>query len=158
MCHRFSKYFSEKIRNAKAKITKVKLQLEPNTNILQPNEIHLDTLVETSEAEVSKVIPRLTNKSSPLDNIHISVVKACADVLSPLITRLVNLSFVEGRFPDRFKIAQVTPLLKKDGLDVDDPANYRPISNLNTISKVIERLCLARILPHVAATGRFNPL
>lgn len=52
----------------------------------------------------------------------------------------------------------MTPLLKKDGLDTDDPANYRPISNLNTISKVIERLCLARILPHVAATGRFNPL
>ena len=78
--------------------------------------------------------------------------------MSPLIARLANLSFAEGRFPERFKLAQVTPLLKKDGLDADDPANYRPISNLNTISKILERLCLARILPHVAATGRFNPL
>ena len=120
--------------------------------------MHFNTFVETSEAEVSKIIARLSNKSSPLDYIHTSVLKACSDVFSPLITRLTSLSFSEGRFPDGFKVAQVTPLIKKDGLDVDDPANYRPISNLNTISKVIERLCLARILPHVAATGRFNPL
>ena len=43
-------------------------------------------------------------------------------------------------------------------MDASDPANYRPISNLNTISKVIERLCLARLAPHVAARGRFNPM
>ena len=66
--------------------------------------------------------------------------------------------FREGRFPDRFKIAQVTPLIKNDGLDVNDPANYRPISNLNTISKIIERLCLARLTPHIAATGHFQPV
>ena len=78
--------------------------------------------------------------------------------MSPLITRLANLSFTEGRFPDQFKVAQVTPLIKKEGLDPNDPANYRPISNLNTISKVIERLCLTRVLPHVAATGYFSPL
>ena len=55
-------------------------------------------------------------------------------------------------------MAQVTPLLKKEGLDASDPANYRPISNLNTISKVMERLCLSWGIPHIAATGHFNPL
>ena len=75
-----------------------------------------------------------------------------------MITKLTNLSFAEGRFPGQFKLAQVTPLLKKAGLDTSDPANYRPISNLNTISKIIERLVLARLLPHIAATGNFNPL
>jgi hypothetical protein len=72
--------------------------------------------------------------------------------------RLANPSFAERRFPDRFKMAQITLLLKKNGLHASDPANYRPISNLNTISKIIERLCLARLTPHVAATGHFNPL
>src|SRR2546426_5920036 len=71
---------------------------------------------------------------------------------------LANLSFEEGRFPDQFKTAQVTPLIKKDGLDANDPANYRPISNLNTISKIIERQCLARVLTHVAGTRRLNQL
>jgi hypothetical protein len=84
--------------------------------------------------------------------------KSCVDVFTPLITRLINLSFIEGSFPDQFKQAQVTPLIKKAGLDESDPSNYRPISNLNTIGKVIERACLVRLLPHVASTGNFSPL
>src|SRR3989442_13039015 len=105
-----------------------------------------------------KLLSRLPNKTSPLDYIHTSVLKSCSDAFAPLISHLANLSFAEGTFPSSFKEAQVTPLLKKTGLDGDDPANYRPISNLNTISKVIERLALARLLPHVAASGNFNPL
>ena len=150
MCKRFSEYFNDKIIKAKTKISTLKSQLSHSPDRLpvtinpsQHKSMYFNTFVETSEAEVSKIIARLPNKSSPLDYIHTSVLKACSDVFSPLVTRLANLSFSEGRFPDGFKVAQVTPLIKKDGLDVDDPANYRPISNLNTISKVIERLCLA---------------
>jgi len=119
---------------------------------------HLELFTETSEAEVSKLIARLPNKSSPLDYIHTSLLKSCSDVLTPLIVHLVNLSFTEGHFPSQFTRAQVTPLIKKEGLDISDPANYRPISNLNTISKVMERLCLVRLLPHIASTGNFNRL
>ena len=43
-------------------------------------------------------------------------------------------------------------------MNMSDPANYRPISNLSTISKIVERLCLARLLPHVSVSGKFNPL
>ena len=57
-----------------------------------------------------------------------------------LIARLANLSFNQGQFPSDFKIAQITPLLKKPNLDTTNPANYRLISNLNNISKIIERL------------------
>jgi hypothetical protein len=78
--------------------------------------------------------------------------------MAPLITHLVNLSFSERRFPSQFKLAQVLPVLKKAGLDDSDPANYRSISNLNTIRKLIKSLFLARLLPHVAASGNFNPL
>ena len=50
----------------------------------------------------------------------------------------------------------MTPLLKKPRLDDSDPANYHPISNLNTISKVLERLVLTRIVPHVSASPSFD--
>jgi hypothetical protein len=109
-------------------------------------------------SEVSKLIAKLQNKTSPLDYIHASVLKSCSDIISPIVVHLANLSFAEGCFPDRFKVAQITPLLKKDGLNANDPANYRPISNINTISKIVERLCLARLTQHIAATGQFNPL
>ncbi|MCI0561137.1 MAG: reverse transcriptase domain-containing protein [Nitrososphaera sp.] len=149
-----------------AKIDKVKTSVMSGINNISATQTFtersastfLDLLTPTTEAEVSRIIKLLPNKTSPLDYIHTSILKSCADVLAPLITRLVNLSFTEGCFPDQFKLAQVTPLLKKHGLDESDPLNYRPISNLSTIGKIIERLCLVRLLPHVAATGNFSIL
>ena len=162
MSERFSDFFNDKIVKAKTKIAGLRAHLNPSLQPTQEDVIASDSclhyLAETSVAEVSKLVAKLPNKSSPLDYLHTSVIKSCSKVISPLIVRLANLTFAEGYFPDQFKMAQVTPLIKKQGLDASDPSNYRPISNLNTISKVIERLCLARLLPHVAATGRFNPL
>jgi len=77
----------------------------------------------------------------------------CPDFSTP-----ANLSFKQGVFLTAFKIAQVLPLLKKSGLDRSLPANYRPISNLNTVSKIVKRLVLARLMPHFLASGNFNPL
>jgi len=57
------------------------------------------------------------------------------------------LSTRSGKFPARFKSAQVVLQLKKAGLDRSLPVNYRPISNLSTVSKVLERLVLARLRP-----------
>jgi hypothetical protein len=70
--------------------------------------------------------------------------------------RLCNLSFSSGKFPAAYRSASVTPLLKKENLDPDEPSNYRPISNLNTLSKIIERVFLARLLPHVTNSNNFN--
>ena len=76
--------------------------------------------------------------------------------MAPLISRLGNLSIAAGVFPATYKHGHVIPLLKKPGLDKIDPANYRPITNLCTFSKVLEKLVLARLTPHVAASGRLN--
>jgi len=72
-----------------------------------------------------------------MDFIATSLLKSCPGVFSELISRLANSSFNEGRFPSRFKTAQITPLLKKNGLDKSLPENYRPISNLNNIKKFL---------------------
>ena len=49
-------------------------------------------------------------------------------------------------------------LLKKPGLPKSDLANFRPISNLNTIGKILERLALSRFFPHVSKSPSFSPL
>ena len=54
------------------------------------------------------------------------------------------------------KIGSVKPLLKKPGLDSEVPGNYRPISNLNNISKILERLFLRNIIDHVSSSPSFN--
>jgi len=69
---------------------------------------------------------------------------------------LANLSFSQGQFPTAFKSASVRPLLKKPGLDKSAPANYRPISNINNISKIIERLFLNRFQEFVMQSPNFN--
>ena len=65
-------------------------------------------------------------------------------------------AFQTGKFPSCYKRAQVLPLLKKAGLDSSSPVNYRPISNLSTISKILERLVLTRLRPHLFGSSNFS--
>jgi len=118
----------------------------------------LSSFGTVTSGEVLKLITKLPNKSSPLDVLHTSLLKSCADIFAPIIAHLANLSFKQGRFPTEFKLAQVLPLLKKAGADRSQLVNYRPISNLSTISKLIERLALCRLRPHLLSSGNFNPL
>lgn len=162
LCDTFANYFVLKIANVKSTVSKLKAQhaaVAPRKWTQQQTARNtLNILAPTSVDEVTRLIDRLPSKTSPLDFIHISIVKECPDVFAPLIVHLANLSFAEGKFPDQYKTAQVTPLLKKADLDEGDPANYRPISNLSTMSKIVERLCLKRLLPHVIDSGNFNSL
>ncbi|VDI39690.1 Hypothetical predicted protein, partial [Mytilus galloprovincialis] len=61
---------------------------------------------------------------------------------------LVNLSLSQGVFPLRWKQAVVRPLLKKAGLELIY-SNYRPVSNLSFLSKLIEKCALYRLNEHV---------
>src|SRR5208282_2402320 len=106
--------------------------------------------------EVRRVLSRMQSKSSPLDVLPCRLLKSCADTFAPVVTRLANLSFAEGRFPAHYKNAQVMPLLKKTDLDRSSPVNYRPISNLRTVSKVLERLALIQLRPHLLNSMNFS--
>ena len=75
-------------------------------------------------SEVQRIIAKIPVKTSPLDCVPITLVKSCGDVFSVLLARLTNLSFAENVFPSRFKLGQITPILKKQGLAVDDPSSY----------------------------------
>lgn len=160
LCDSFSTFFTDKITRVKSTVMSMKAQygLDAPNELSQAVGPSLTDLDSVTPSEVLKILSRLPNKTSPLDYVHTSVLKSCSDVFAPLISHLANLSFSEGRFPESFKMAQVTPLLKKVGLDESDPANYRPISNLNTIGKVLERLFLARLQPHIATSKLFNPM
>ena len=92
----------------------------------------------------------MTGKSSPRDFIFTTLLKDCSGVFASVIARLANLSFVEGSFRIQFKTAQVTSIVKKAVVTLPNSASDRPISNLNTISKVLEQLFLARLIPDVS--------
>jgi hypothetical protein len=73
----------------------------------------------------------------------------CLDAILPTLTIVVNHSLLTGEFPLIFKTAIVKPLLKKTSLDSEDLKNYRPISNLSFMSKVLEKVVLFQILQHI---------
>ena len=108
--------------------------------------------------EVSQLLRSMSNKSSPLDYIPTSLLKSCADTFSILISHLANLYFTQATFPSKFKLALISPLLKKPGLSKSDLANFRPISNLNTIGKILERLALSRFFLTFQNSPSFSPL
>ena len=106
--------------------------------------------------DVQRILNSMPSKSSPMDFIPTSLLKKCSDIFAPVICNLANLSFTSGHFPTMFKTAQVTPLIKKAGMDPDAPSSYRPIFNLNTVSKILEKLFASRLKSHIKLSTNNN--
>ena len=102
-----------------------------------------------TEAEITTLIQASQNKQCDLDPIPTSLLKDCAALLVPTITKIINLSLSTGTFPMLFKNSVVKPLLKKPSLDKELLSNYRPISNLSFLSKLSERVVLSRLNPRM---------
>ena len=79
-------------------------------------------------------------------------------MLLPSITLLVNASLAEGCFPKEFKEAVVSPIIKKSTLSCSDLKNYRPVSGLCFLSKLVERVASAQLINHINSNGLDNPL
>ena len=92
----------------------------------------------TSE-EMRFIIKQLPNKSSSLDPIPTCLLKECVEELLPIITTFVNRSMQEGTVPKALKHASVTPILKKDGMDPNILSDFRPVSNLACLAKILEK-------------------
>ena len=98
----------------------------------------LNGFLPLSAENVCKLIHSSSNASCSLDPIPMWLVKACFDVHSPVITRMVNLSLSNAHVPDEWKTAIVKPLLNKSGLELTYKS-FRPLRNLPFISKIVEK-------------------
>ena len=65
--------------------------------------------------------------------------KDCTDVLLPVLTKMINISIETANVPVQLKEAMIRPKLKKESLDHEVYSNFRPMSNLKFISKMIEK-------------------
>ena len=59
------------------------------------------------------------------------------------LTIIINLSFLTGKYPKQYKIANITSIFKKE--NKLDSSNYRPISLLPNISKILEKTMYWRL-------------
>ena len=109
-----------------------------------------------SPEEVEEVVKSLkTSKSAGVDDISMDVVKMCLPVILPSLTHVVNLSLKTGRFPASWKLAKVTPLLKR-GSPLS-PSNFRPVSQLISWSKVLERVVFRQLIKYLELNRLIHP-
>jgi exonuclease III len=97
-----------------------------------------------SETTIQEHIRKLKNKSSTsADGINTILIKTLIHEISKPLTLIANQMINTGIFPDRLKLAKITPIFKKG--DPHECGNYRPISILPTISKVFEKIILSQL-------------
>ena len=143
----FNQFFVDKITRLKARFD------EPsNYSLLDGNDI-VQTLVEFQPInleETKRLISSAPSKTCLLDPVPTSVIKLAASSLSPVIQKIINLSLVNSTVPSNYKTAIVKPLLKKPDLDLVHK-NYRPVSNLAFVSKLIEQAVIDQLEKHFVA-------
>ena len=98
-----------------------------------------------------RVILSMPMKSCELDPIPTFIVHDYIDYFLPFLMLLCNRSLKEGCLPASQKLAIVKPRLKQTGLDESEMSNYRPISNLSFLSKVLEKVVTVQLLPYFEA-------
>ena len=106
-----------------------------------------NSLLCTEDAVFDLLATLDTSKSSGPDDISAPMLKYTAASITPPITRLFNQSLQEGKIPSDWKISHVVPIPKVS--PAKSPDNYRPISLLSILSKVLERHVYSLIAAHL---------
>ena len=96
------------------------------------------------EEIVKTIVSFKPKKSCGADGISMELLKNIRRSLGEPLSVLFNMSLEQGIFPDAMKIAKVVPIYKAK--DKDQFSNYRPISLLSSISKVLEKIVHKRVV------------
>ena len=140
---KFASFFFDKIK-------KIRLQFQntdqyiPEVNASVPRCHELQPL---TDEEIEKEICSMNNKTCELDAIPTYLIKDILPAVLKTITQIVNMSLTTGTFPLDWKTAIIRPLIKKAGLELRKK-NYRPVSNLCSLSKLVDHCMLRQFLKH----------
>ena len=109
--------------------------------------------------EISSVIKQLstlkTNKSTGLDRISTRLLKDAATVIAPTLTEIFNHLLKSSTFPQIWKDGKLTPIFKCG--DCSNMSNYRPITVLPILSKILECFVHTQICNHLSENNILSP-
>ena len=145
----FNNFFTEKVEKIRSSFPHFpRIYNDSNTFSGQV----LTDFKPTSVFELELILKESPIKTSSIDPLPKEVLSQNLQLLLPTICDLVNLSLSTGSI-EGSKLAHLTPLIKGKSLDNDSLKNYRPISNLEFIGKLIERVVLRRLNDHLKANN-----
>ena len=156
LADKFGSYFKQKIETIRKDFEVEGNGAEIATCINSVNS--MNAFNELSEEDISNSITKGNSKSCSLDPIPTTLLKGCLPVLLPTIHTIVNKSLQQKTMPTSLKQAVVKPLLKKSTLDKENLKNYRPVSNLPYIGKLIEKVAIKQMDEHLVTEDLHEPL
>ena len=142
LANQFASFFINKIQDIRDQLDT--LPTYCHISIDPPEFLEFELM---TEEEVGNIIKGMPAKMCDMDVIPTTLLKEALPGLLPMITKIASASMTQGVFPSNWKIALVKPLLKKLGLELIE-SNYRPVSNLPFLSKVVEKCVLRRFNKH----------
>ena len=143
----FSHFFESKIDKINAQFSDTPNHEHSNDTNSQLN-CNFAAFPPITQEELRKYIMQSPTKSCQLDPIPTFLLKECIDTALPILTETVNRCLTSGHMPPRFKRALLSPIPKKP--KIPHLKNFRPISNLPFVSKVIERIVIDKLSTYCA--------
>ncbi len=156
----FGTFFEEKVKNIWYILYGISEPSTPRSVGITSTVTTMTAFTPVSHEDVWHYIIKRPTKSCGLDPLAMWLLKE-PDVLDCLLshlTKCVNASLSAGVFPQDLKSAVMRPHIKKASLDQDLLKNYRPVSNLPFLSKLIERIVADQLIEHLEKNMLFNPL
>ncbi len=153
----FIDFFDNKIKDLRIILDNDGSQTQTSIEEIPKYMSKLSKFRELSNDEVKNLLVKSSNKHCDLDPIPTTLLKDCMTDLLPLISKIVNLSLILGEVPEELKEAMIRPLLKKLGLELINK-NYRPVSNLPFISKLIEQAVALQLIEHLKINKLYDDL
>jgi hypothetical protein len=144
----FSSFFVQKVID----IRNVTLSA-PTPSFDSTSSVSLSVFQPVSVATLNSIISSSPVKQSELDPVPTWLLKKSLHLIAPFITNLANASLSTASVPTSMKVAIVTPLLKKENLDLSVISNYRPVSNLSFISKVLEKIVKQQLTSYLESNN-----
>lgn len=153
LANRFATYFTSKIETIRLNLaSSVSVSSEVHPTTLSWNEFNT-----VSETDIKDIIMKSPSASGLHDPMPTWLIKKALNSLLHSITSIVNMSLTEGVVPSSMKSAVIKPLLKKENLDCNILKNYRPVSNLTFLSKVLERAVAMQLKQYMSDHNLHEP-
>ena len=148
MANEFNIFFSQIAHKIRSTIPETSTSPDSYTTPRNPTfEFHL-----CSPEIINEIILSLETKTSlDIDNVNTKVLKKVSNLISSPLAHIFNLSLQQGILPERLKTSRTVPVFK-EGLQ-DKMSNYRPISCLPTMSKIIEKFVAKQLYEFISANG-----
>ncbi|KAK3520314.1 hypothetical protein QTP70_021348 [Hemibagrus guttatus] len=151
----FASFYTEKIERICQTFTS--LPTSPTSHNQHSATPSLTQLSTVAAEEVLQITRSCNPTTCPLDPVPSAMLQTISPDLLPFITTVINGSLTSGHVPTAFKKARVIPILKKPALDPSDISNYRPVSLLSFLSKILESVVCNQLSDYLMQNNLHDP-